>query len=1329
MRIGDDPSTRQKTTAVPVGRRSLPQRPTVEPGGPVALLLDLQRNAGNHAVSALMTGTTPALHDHSQAVPATPVVMRDSEPDVEAPAYIEKFEAELGDGVRDFLTGLDFGLPSPFLTWATPKSFSSAALSSAGANGGRALVAKLPELLRPADLGELVNRGRKKGTVQVTDDKKTWTEEQSNLGPATWYPDVAVEVGQLLAKRFIESIERIAPRYLDARVAAVIAEEAAEQQSLPDAPEPTDGILTSAPADVLTLDALKAGGVQFDWPGYQLANPEAVGSSQVARQVMFTVEQAQNSTYWVRVTSPADPLPEEVSLALFGSTTMAPLLAVSSPPLFGFGDASSLLPEVRAAFTRAGVDTTQVGDAAAEGMKGPLADEIALGQSKVPAGSDKMGVLATLNENLTILDRFTGIGATFGIGKDPTLGDVSEVRARLVKKQTELAAATEETAIEWAGQVKDQQKILSQAAFGFQSLVERFQAMTKKVTDATAKLGGFNLPPYVREAMHLVAMHYVEVAATSFFPATAEPKLQAADLANRLLPVKILEGTMASIQRTVDDALEDKRKGDGDHASHDTEGMRMREIELKARLGTIKVRLINDPMSVGEELAALQAEILDLQTEAEIVGNMDQLDLTWQALDDSISFWFTSLPTKVKIEALKEAGNTWHARWKGIFTLWKKGDKASRDLAKTKLDELRADPKLGEYFGVLKSTIKDAQTEVMIGKLVALLVITIVTMGVGEFVAGAALGAELSTGATLVAVGGAEAITMTVLSQILLDTDHSAGHVAWELATNFAMFSALRRFSAFAEVAKLGKVTAATGQAVLLGAMGLAKEEIAKYARTGKHLTREEIGQIALQSLVMFVALNGVGKLAEPILKGIKAEGTMLALRRNATNRAGEGLKGMQAALAGSKDPAKALQYIEAERAWLELKMKTYEELEMAANAEAGSGTKPRDGGVLKQAGMTLADVTSMKASLGKHMETMAAAKTMLSLEPLAPDIYTAPRAKMAEVLAELGGGTLVKTDPASTIRTYEAKSPDGNKVTIVEKFDRYDRWLLEVQRSLDPTELARFEMMTSKNTPQEVHDRYAGDKDLAVSKVKAAVAGTKRGADIKTASVERMAELRLRIADNKLMEDPEVVAIVDALPTKGKSTTISNLRDAVMAKILAGEALAKAKATEPNAEVLTGIKVYEKQAEGSIAEWLGNNPGKAADGLTMRDGELYLQRREIDVMVVVREPGGKAKVTHREEIKTGTGDTHADAKGQLDSIGDYLAQGSSGKIRLELNGKDITAEIDMSTDAAATKATRGPADKKFDEGLGITASDLERLIKSLLTEATTQTDPGKDTP
>ena len=43
------------------------------------------------------------------------------------------------------------------------------------------------------------------------------------------------------------------------------------------------------------------------------------------------------------------------------------------------------------------------------------------------------------------------------------------------------------------------------------------------------------------------------------------------------------------------------------------------------------------------------------------------------------------------------------------------------------------------------------------------------------------------------------------------------------------------------------------------------------------------------------------------------------------------------------------------------------------------------------------------------------------------------------------------------------------------------------------------------------------------------------------------------------------------------------------------------------------------------------------------------------------------------------------------------------------------------------TKATRGPSDKGFDESLGITAADLERLVKSLVDAATDKPTDGKE--
>jgi len=81
----------------------------------------------------------------------------------------------------------------------------------------------------------------------------------------------------------------------------------------------------------------------------------------------------------------------------------------------------------------------------------------------------------------------------------------------------------------------------------------------------------------------------------------------------------------------------------------------------------------------------------------------------------------------------------------------------------------------------------------------------------------------------------------------------------------------------------------------------------------------------------------------------------------------------------------------------------------------------------------------------------------------------------------------------------------------------------------------------------------------------------------------------------------------------------------------------------------------------------------------------------------------------------------------QLNEIGGHLAKGEAGGIRLELNGKNITPEIDLASDSSATKATRGPSDKGFDESLGITAADLERLVKSLVDAAAVKPTDGKD--
>lgn len=61
----------------------------------------------------------------------------------------------------------------------------------------------------------------------------------------------------------------------------------------------------------------------------------------------------------------------------------------------------------------------------------------------------------------------------------------------------------------------------------------------------------------------------------------------------------------------------------------------------------------------------------------------------------------------------------------------------------------------------------------------------------------------------------------------------------------------------------------------------------------------------------------------------------------------------------------------------------------------------------------------------------------------------------------------------------------------------------------------------------------------------------------------------------------------------------------------------------------------------------------------------------------------------------------------------------TSGKERQDdariLENQASADEIDLASDAAASKSTRGPAGKSFDKSLGVSASDLEALCKDLL--------------
>jgi hypothetical protein len=283
--------------------------------------------------------------------------------------------------------------------------------------------------------------------------------------------------------------------------------------------------------------------------------------------------------------------------------------------------------------------------------------------------------------------------------------------------------------------------------------------------------------------------------------------------------------------------------------------------------------------------------------------------------------------------------------------------------------------------------------------------------------------------------------------------------------------------------------------------------------------------------------------------------------------------------------------------------------------------------------------------------------------------------------------------------------------------------WLATLEHGLALDEAAKLAKMKSGKTLTEQRAMFEGDLEAARDQVRAALRAERAAAALKEQSRQRVDELKREIAERGLMTDPEIRAIVNDATKKPKDK-LPTLRDKLMAKVLKAEA----QAAHPDNEVVDGVKIYEKLAETSIAEWKNNHPGQKTDGLTERDDGLYMQRGEIDMMVIERRPGGvRSKIVAREEIKTGIVDTDAKARGQLDAQGTLFTRGASGEttVRLELRGRDISNEIDLASDASASKSTRGPAGKAFDNSLGVTATDLEGLCRDLLSNVA----PHEDSP
>jgi len=277
--------------------------------------------------------------------------------------------------------------------------------------------------------------------------------------------------------------------------------------------------------------------------------------------------------------------------------------------------------------------------------------------------------------------------------------------------------------------------------------------------------------------------------------------------------------------------------------------------------------------------------------------------------------------------------------------------------------------------------------------------------------------------------------------------------------------------------------------------------------------------------------------------------------------------------------------------------------------------------------------------------------------------------------------------------------------------------WVERMKAMLTPDELAKFEQMTVKKSPEKIQAQYQGNFDAALRQIKGATAKGQVSADRGLASQARAAELRAIIDSRGLMKDPRVRAIVDRYEAKPNhrtlETAISDLRNVLVGDVLEAELAAR----YPGTDVLRDVDVWVEQP-GTVDEFLASDLAKKGN-YDIFDDHVYVKSTDIDMLVIERSvDGGKARIVHREEVKTGTTDTQARAKPQLHRGAEEISKAAAGnqRIRLRIGDRDITERIDLSSVDQSTGATRGPLGKpEFNENLGITAGDLEKLIQSLL--------------
>ncbi len=972
-------------------------------------------------------------------------LQRSPDAGVRRDTYYRRHEVAIAVGAANHLMTLPFATYDPAVTWTA-----TGARQFARAVAEQIVVpttaADLDSLVRPEFIGKLIDQSRvmnKEPNSGITTD----------TGTDAYVPGVGVEVGNALARRTAESLQRVVPRYAQAKLTA-----GGREPSL-------SGVTASHPIDPPVIRALTTGNVvAIDSAAFKSRHPELAGPATPQLQTRrLVIEHVGGGGYWYRLKEPLDATPEEVAHALTGSATEAFRLEIAHP-LYGLkGDTRGKL-ETSSDYQNPAAVLIDGG--------GALADEAALAQTpttKSARSGDR--ILEQMRLNSTLLKTSVREAAQrFGLGRllDDAAKAISDRAARL-------SAAGDREIAKWDAQTQKQAEVIARGARGLEVDFMRLTTYAIQFGSSAAKdPAGLALPEEHRQVLRADAELWTRAIAISDMATSAEAKLVDASQHSMTLEIEILERSLGTPQAAAHGAKDAKQTS----ADFDASKLGDREIALREQLGQTRAQLLADPTKVDKAASeTATADTRNLIFESQVVWQAGAIEQAWNALDDADGWMSTVTMDSGTLARLKREGAGYYGRWKAIsadIRKGEKGDKPAFAAARTAFEKLCSEKEFQDYLSRVNDLLKKVQKHHLIATLIAMVVITVASMGAGAalsgFLGGTAIaveGAEVVVGSIGVARNAAavagfltEVATFTYLSNRAFSKDHSVGTLTVEFGKNLLMFGAMRGVAAgfravgltkvietgFKDGATLAQAMKAGGaelaQTIVNGGVGVLMAVIeakVKEQLGGKPMTEEELDQAIKMTVAQTVIMTIGGRLLQSPLKKLTVKSAFVGKRWQAAldgwaleHKAVDALQATK-----NPPPEKVVKAAARDRLQIEKEIAALEELREAAehNPRALDGT-----------GTSAKQLDAQLATLHQHADNALGIELAMSMKELAPNHYEAPRAKISDILATHGrlksGIALEAADPQTGARTWKI-TPTGDRAPSFHITEAMPDWAL----------------------------------------------------------------------------------------------------------------------------------------------------------------------------------------------------------------------------------------------------------------------------------------------